>query len=79
MSTTAMIGLGILAWVLLAILLALFVGRMIRLRDRQRPDRTEPGAPAQGTSAQGTSAQGTSADGAEATRTPPGWQSPDKI
>ncbi|MGH3753401.1 MAG: hypothetical protein ACRDRP_12005 [Pseudonocardiaceae bacterium] len=45
MSTTAVIGLGIFAWVLVAILLALFAGRMIRLRDRQRPDRTEPVAP----------------------------------
>lgn len=54
MSTTAVIGLGILAWVLLAIPLALFVGRMIRLRDRQRPDQTEPGAPAEGTSRDGT-------------------------
>lgn len=68
MSTVAVIGFGILAWILLAIPLALFVGRMIRLRDWQRPDRTEPGAPA----------EGTSADGAEATRTPPGWQPRDK-
>lgn len=44
--TTTVIGLGILAWVLMAILLALFVGRVIRLRERQRPDRTEPGPPA---------------------------------
>lgn len=50
MSTTVVIGLGILAWVLLAIPLALFVGRMIRLRDRQGSDRTEPGAPAEGKS-----------------------------
>lgn len=42
MSTAAMIGLGIVAWVLLSVLLALFVGRMIQLRDRQRPDRTPP-------------------------------------
>lgn len=54
MGTTAVIGLGLLAWVLLAILLALFVGRMIRLRDRQRPDRTEPGAPAEDKSGGGT-------------------------
>ncbi|MFN2495219.1 MAG: hypothetical protein ABR608_04835 [Pseudonocardiaceae bacterium] len=44
MNTVAVIGLGVLAWVLLATLLALFLGRMIQLRDRQRPDRTEPGA-----------------------------------
>lgn len=48
MSTIAVIGLGILMWILLAIPIALFVARMIRLRDRQRPDRTEPGAPAEG-------------------------------
>lgn len=40
MSTAAVIGLGILAWVLLSLLLALFIGRMIQLRDRQRPDRS---------------------------------------
>ncbi|HEY6422111.1 MAG TPA: hypothetical protein VIY28_02440 [Pseudonocardiaceae bacterium] len=33
MGTTTVIELGILAWVLAAILLALFLGRMIRLRD----------------------------------------------
>ncbi|MGH4006571.1 MAG: hypothetical protein ACRDTH_00095 [Pseudonocardiaceae bacterium] len=63
MSTTAMIGLGLLAWVLLAIPLALFVGRMIRLRDRQRPDRTGPRTPA----------EGKSGDGTESFRTPPRW------
>lgn len=42
MSTAAVIGLGILVWVLLSLLLALFVGRMIQLRDRQRPDRVSP-------------------------------------
>lgn len=46
MGKTAVIGLGILTWVLLAILIALFVARMIRLRDHHRPDRTEQGAPA---------------------------------
>ncbi|MQA14181.1 MAG: hypothetical protein GEV09_08410 [Pseudonocardiaceae bacterium] len=35
MSTAMMIILGVLVWILLAILLALFLGRMIRLRDRQ--------------------------------------------
>jgi len=45
MSTTAVIGLGIVAWILLAILVALFVVRVIRLRDRQRPDSTTHGAP----------------------------------
>jgi hypothetical protein len=49
MSTTVVIGLGILAWALVAILLALSVGRMIRLRDRQRPDSTEPRTLAEGT------------------------------
>ncbi len=56
MGTTAMIGLGILAWAVLAIPVVLFVARMIRLRDRQRPGCSEPGAPAQGTSTQGTPA-----------------------
>ena len=46
MSMVAVISLGMLVWFLLAILLALFVGRIIRLRDRQRPDRSEPDAPA---------------------------------
>ncbi|MDQ4011063.1 MAG: hypothetical protein M3228_10320 [Actinomycetota bacterium] len=55
MSMTAVIGLGI-AWVLLAVLVALFVGRMIRLRDRHHPDRPEPDAPAEGESA-GTSVE----------------------
>ena len=42
MSTAAVIGLGVLAWILLSVLLALFVGRMIQLRDRQRPDPSPP-------------------------------------
>jgi hypothetical protein len=46
MGKPAVIGLGILAWVLLAILVALFVARMIRMRDHHRPDRTEQRAPA---------------------------------
>lgn len=50
MSTTAVIALGILVWILLAILVACLVARMIRLRDRQRPDQTDPAAPAQGQS-----------------------------
>lgn len=45
MSTTAVIGLGIVVWILLAILVTLFVVRVIRLRDRQRPNRTTHGAP----------------------------------
>ncbi|HEY2764375.1 MAG TPA: hypothetical protein VGJ13_10245 [Pseudonocardiaceae bacterium] len=40
MSTSTAIGLGILAWVLLAIVLAFSLGYMIQLRDRQRPSRT---------------------------------------
>lgn len=39
MSTSTAIGLGILAWVLLAIVLALFLGHMIQLRDRERLPR----------------------------------------
>jgi hypothetical protein len=54
MSTTAVIGFGILAWVLVAVLLTLFVARMIRLRDRQRPGLTEPEAPVKGESGDGT-------------------------
>lgn len=42
MSTAAVIGLGVFVWILLSVLLALFVGRMIQLRDRQRPDRNPP-------------------------------------
>ena len=53
MSMTAVIGLGLLAWVLLAILVALAVARMIRIRDRQRLDRTDP---ASGESAQAANA-----------------------
>lgn len=64
MSTTAVIGLGVLVWVLLAILLALSVGQMIRLRDRQRPDRPEPDAPAGGRSRGST----------ESVQTPPRWR-----
>ncbi len=66
MGTPVVIGLGILAWVLLAILGALFVARMIRLRDGPRPDRTEPGAPA----------EAESADGAESFHMQPGWHLP---
>lgn len=43
MSTAAAIGLGLLTWVVAALLVALFMGRMIRMRDQQRPTRTEPG------------------------------------
>lgn len=45
MSTAVAIGLGIVAWVLSAILLAFFMGRMIQLRDRSRLDRTTAAAP----------------------------------
>ncbi|MGH3795428.1 MAG: hypothetical protein ACRDSP_11105 [Pseudonocardiaceae bacterium] len=45
MSTPLAIGLGILAWVLLAIVLAFFVGYLIQLRDRQRLDRPRHGEP----------------------------------
>ena len=40
MNTATVIGLGASVWLLLSVLLALFVGRMIRLRDRQRPRRS---------------------------------------
>jgi hypothetical protein len=50
---TAMIGLGILAWVLLAIPIALFVARMIDLRDRQCRDPTAPEHPAEAESGDG--------------------------
>jgi hypothetical protein len=36
MSTAAMIGLGLLAWVPLTVMLAFFLGQMIRLRDQRR-------------------------------------------
>lgn len=45
MSTAVAIGLGIATWALLAILLALFVGRMIRLRDRSRLGRATVAPP----------------------------------
>jgi hypothetical protein len=46
MSTTAVVAVGALAWVLTAILVALSVARMINLRERQRSDWIEPEAPA---------------------------------
>lgn len=66
MGTTAVIGLGIVAWVLTSVLVAIGAARMIRLRDRQRPERTEPEA-----SIQGGAAQGRVAGSAEQIRTPP--------
>lgn len=48
MSMTVMIGLGTAVWVLIAILVALIVARMIRLRERQRPHQTIPAARAKG-------------------------------
>jgi hypothetical protein len=68
MGTTAVIGIGILVWVLMAIPLALFVARMIKLRDRQRPGRTEPRA----------SAEGKPANGGEPVRMRRRWQSRNK-
>ncbi len=50
MSTTAVIGFGILAWILVAVLLALGVARVIKLRNRQRPDPVEPETPVPGDS-----------------------------
>ena len=35
MGTTAIIGFGVLTWVVVAVLVALFLARMIKLRDRQ--------------------------------------------
>ena len=63
MTTTAVIGLGILTWAVLAVLLALFVGRMIRIRDRQRLDGTESNA-----------AEGRSTGGDESIHKPAGWR-----
>lgn len=42
MSTVAVIGFGVLTWVVLSVLLAFLIGRTIQLRDRQRPDRSPP-------------------------------------
>jgi hypothetical protein len=42
MSTTAVIWLGILAWVVLAVVTGFILARVIKLRDRQRPGSTEP-------------------------------------
>jgi hypothetical protein len=58
MTMTAMIGLGILVWIVLAILVSLVVARMIRLRDHQGLNEVYPVAPPQETSTQGTSADG---------------------
>jgi hypothetical protein len=61
MSTTAVIGFGILAWILVAILVALGVARVIKLRDRQRPNPVEPATPVQGDSSSGAVRSPTSA------------------
>ncbi|MGH3828874.1 MAG: hypothetical protein ACRDRS_00255 [Pseudonocardiaceae bacterium] len=53
MSMTAVIGLGIATWVLVAIPLALVVARVIRLRDRQSPGQKPQEAPAEGKSGNG--------------------------
>ncbi|MGH3429838.1 MAG: hypothetical protein ACRDQZ_20090 [Mycobacteriales bacterium] len=50
---TAVIGLGIATWVLVAIPLALVVARVIRLRDRQSPGQKPQEAPAEGKSGNG--------------------------
>ncbi|MGH3909075.1 MAG: hypothetical protein ACRDTE_33590 [Pseudonocardiaceae bacterium] len=42
MSMSAAFGLGVLTWVVLSIMVALFLGRMIQLRERQCPDRAPP-------------------------------------
>jgi hypothetical protein len=61
MGTTAVISVFILVWVLLAILVSLFVARMIRLRDGQRCG-ADLGA-----------AEREAGDGAEIFHTEPGW------
>lgn len=43
MTTGALVALGVLVWVLLSVPLALFLGRVLRMRDRQRPAETGPG------------------------------------
>ncbi len=43
MTTTVWIVLGLGGWVLLSVLVALLVGRMVRLRDQQRPSWHEDG------------------------------------
>jgi hypothetical protein len=45
MSTTAVIGFGILAWILVAIVLSLGAARVIKLRDRQSPNSVQPETP----------------------------------
>jgi hypothetical protein len=42
MSTTVIIGFGILGWVLVAILTALVAGKIVRRRDEQRPGEAGP-------------------------------------
>ncbi len=42
MSTTMMIGAGILTWVLVAILTALVVGKVLQRRDRRHPVEADP-------------------------------------
>lgn len=54
MSTTMMIVLGIVVWIIFAIGLALVLGRMIRLRDRHAP----PASDAPPESPNGTSGTG---------------------
>jgi hypothetical protein len=44
MTTTVVIVLGILVWILLAGVVAVFVAQSVRLRDRKERDRTETGA-----------------------------------
>jgi hypothetical protein len=44
MGTTVWVGLGVAAWLCLAVVVALWIGRMIRRRDEQVP-RPAPRAP----------------------------------
>ncbi len=42
MSTTMMIGAGIVVWVLVAVLTAFVVGKILQRRDRHRPVEADP-------------------------------------
>ena len=65
MATTAVIGLGVLTWVLVAVPVAVFVARMIKLRDRERP----------GQSGQRITDEGSSGDGPDSPQaTRRGWR-----
>lgn len=54
MSMTVVIGLALLAWFLVATLVAVIVARITTLRDRQHPHQAAPGVTARGVAAYGT-------------------------